>query len=380
MRCATGVCVLGALLLGCDGTLTSREGGRFGVGDGGAWSSSSSGWASSSSGGSSTSSSGSSSSGGVPDAGPTGVDESGCSFDPSFTAPLEVTQALAATQGKLLALLPTARVLTRAGATWIVAAGLPAGGLAVNVLGDGRWVIGRQDELLIERKSTPRSLPVARLSARMAAGGNTVLVPSTEGAWLLDADSPPDVHTWGPRVACSPAAVASWNSRLVLAAPDWPASMVFTAGAWQPLVTHGLFTEETRHAPEAWAAAPSRRVLLPVGTDLIEIASFGTRARLLAHHDTGLTERMDLPAGSYRSATIANAWLVLTAMQSSGEDALVAVVVGDLGTPALVSAPFPGPALGIASVDGAVFALTADALHEFRVSADAVEWVASHHP
>lgn len=398
MRGGALAAVMAAVLGGCGPSEgTGREEGRFGLGDGGrssssssggsstsgGWtssgggSSSSSGWVSSSSGGSSTSSS--SSSGGTVDAGIPVADDVGCPADPLFATPIEVTHALAATGGRLLVLQPAPHVLRRSGGTWEAAGELPAG-LAVAVLADGRWVVGRQDELVIERKAVPRPLPVARLSTRMIADGNALLVPSTEGAWSVDADVGPGEHTAAPRVFCSPAAVARWNGALVVAAPDWPATMARIDDVWQALAEHGLFTNATRHAPDAWTTAPSRRVLLPFGADLADVPSFGMQSRLLVHHAGGTVTRVNLPAGSYRAGTWMEPWLVFAALQPGGQDALVVVDSIDLQAAPPVSTVFTGPVLGLASVEGALFALVADALHEFRVEPGAITLVATHAP
>jgi hypothetical protein len=207
---------------------------------------------------------------------------------------------LAAATGRLLVVGEAGGLFHRHETALLVPAGaLPEAQKAIAgaMLGDGRWALARPDGVLtVEGATAPIETGAEIWSGGLAAQGEKLYLPATDGALVVEAQSVVASLASG-RTAELPQAIAASDTGVFLAAPEWTTAVQAGATDGTPLAPHGLFALEDVLDAARWRHGLPRRLLVATSAGLAEVAMLGGEAALALHGATTVT--VPLPPATY---------------------------------------------------------------------------------
>ncbi len=150
------------------------------------------------------------------------------------------------------------------------------------------------------------------------------------------------------------------GSALFVVSPTWTNAVRIALGASFPTAEPlaGAYEKRELENPKSWRGGAPSRLLVPHGQSMIEVASFGGRARALVHAmDGSQAKTFELPAGRYVAGFSQGKRLVLVqGDRATYRTSVLTVALAENGSPALVDAQaFVGAAIGAAQFEDKLY-------------------------
>lgn len=231
-------------------------------------------------------------------------------------------------------------------------------GVAGVFLEDGRWAIATGDQVLHVEGAAPLGMPSKVYPNSLSVIGSRVAAPTLDGAALFDPDAGTLETFTAPTLAALPITVFARQDSVVVAAPEWTHALELGGRGAVELPAHQVFDLDQIMNASEWRHGLPRRLLSETSAGLVEVATLGAHAGLVAH-DAG--SEIALPAGDYLDVDAAGSRLYLVASdRKTYRSLLVTVQIAPDGATVTSVESFLGAASGVAADGGRVYVADAD--------------------
>lgn len=225
--------------------------------------------------------------------------------------------------------------------------------------GGGRWVLLRDNKLILEGASAPRPLD-GDFDVMTSMGMNSVVVSGRHLVKVIDLASGLERHLPALPGSVLPLSIAASDSEVYLAAPEWPQTVQLLPSL-SYVSEHKVFTEQDAFDVNLWRKRLPRRQLVATPFGLAEVAVLGERAGVVLHRAGDDNPSVSVPAANYVAGAADASHVYFASIDRSSYRSSIATFHASNDALALQSIEvFSGAVAGIAATREHVYIADAD--------------------